>query len=302
MPMPCVQFASSALALHRASAAHRTDRAFCMQVARCAVRSLYAELCLYPKPGLVSLVDNGSHDDMTAHTFMRSMFSLRGYFVGITLAGMAGKPFASLKRLGVAAERRMLMATGGVNTHRGAIFCLGLLCAAIGYCHRLGVVPNDVAIRSALLDRYGVDLITHMQTVSATSNGSSVALLHAASGAREEAARGLPSVFDVALPALRQAIASGRDVECASIDALFALMAHISDTNVYHRGGANGADMVKACAVEFLQSGATANPHWRAHALACHRAFVSRRLSPGGAADLLAASLLVHQVTQRYAA
>lgn len=301
MPMPCAQFASSSRAPQRAGATPRADSAFCTQLARFAVRSLHAELCLYPKPGLVSLIDNGSHDDMTAHTFMRSMFSLRAYFVDITQAGMAGKPFAFLKCLGIAAEQRMLRATGGINTHRGAIFCLGLLCAAIGHCHRHGIALSDAAIRAALLDQYGIDLMMHMQTATALSNGSNVALLHAASGAREEAAQGLPSVFDVALPALRQAITDGRDVECASIDALFALMAHISDTNVYHRGGASGAAMVKASAVEFLQSGATANPHWKMQALACHRAFIPLRLSPGGAADLLAASLLVHQVTQHYA-
>ena len=89
-------------------------------------------MILYPKPGLVSLVDNGSHTDMNAATFMRSLFALRHYFAAICRAGAQAAPFSDLRRLGMAAERRMLAATGGVNTHRGAIFSIGLLCAASG--------------------------------------------------------------------------------------------------------------------------------------------------------------------------
>lgn len=279
----------------------RRCRSFPSRVARLAVRSLYGELSLYPKPGLVSLVDNGSHADMTAATFMRSLFALRGYFKSITRAGMDGESFAVLKRLGIDAERRMLRATGGVNTHRGAIFCLGLLCAAIGHCHAQRISPTPQAVREALLAQYGAGLRMHLHADGASSNGLRVAALHAASGAREEAALGLPSLFEVALPTFRETLAAGRTYECASIDALFVLMAHISDTNVYHRGGAAGAEMTRAAARDFLRQGATANATWQQMALDCHHAFINRRLSPGGAADLLAATLLVDQVAREFA-
>src|SRR5689334_1169702 len=91
-------------------------------IGRCALRSLYAELVLYPKPGLVSLRDNGAHADMNAATFMRSIFALRRYFGEIALAGMRAAPMSELRQLGLHAESRMLRATCGVNTHRGAIF------------------------------------------------------------------------------------------------------------------------------------------------------------------------------------
>ncbi len=105
------------------------------RVAQAATRALYDELALYPKPGLVSLVDNGSHADMTALTFVRSISALRPYFHEIAILGAGDAPFTELlERLGIAAERRMLLATGGVNTHRGSIFTLGLLCAAAATC------------------------------------------------------------------------------------------------------------------------------------------------------------------------
>ena len=101
-------------------------------IGRAATLALYDELSLAPKPGLVTLVDSGSHDDMDAYTFMRSLFALRHYFGQIAEAGFDGADFAVLERLGIEAEARMLAATGGVNTHRGAIFMLGLLCASAG--------------------------------------------------------------------------------------------------------------------------------------------------------------------------
>ena len=262
-----------------------------------AVQSLFDELMLYPKPGLVSPVDNGSHSDMDAGTFLRSLFSLRHYFVRIARAGTDGATFGELKRLGIQAEEAMLAATGGINTHRGAIFCLGMLCASVGYCRAHGMSLSPEAIRATLLIQWGQALSAHCQPQDSSSHGLSVASAYSASGAREEAALGLPSVFDVALPILRSTLAAGRSWEQARIDALFALMAHISDTNVYHRAGPAGADMVRTLSRTFLARGGTAADGWREHAVRCHRVFVDMKISPGGAADLLAATCLVHKVT-----
>lgn len=277
----------------------RKDTTFCAKIGRLAVRSLYAELTLYPKPGLVSLIDNGSHDDMTAATFMRSLFALRHYFIRITKAGMENAPFSTLKQLGIEAEQRMLVATKGINTHRGAIFCLGLLCAAIGSCRAQSIALSAQAIRSVLLIRWGAALERHTQSVAADSHGLQAAARYAASGAREEAALGLPSVFEVALPMLQRTLAAGRSVTNARVDALFSLMGYISDTNIYHRGGKDGAHTVKRHADYFLALGGTANPDWEVCATECHRVFVNKRLSPGGAADLLAAACLVHAISRR---
>jgi triphosphoribosyl-dephospho-CoA synthase len=275
----------------------RERKKFCASVGRLAVRSLYAELTLYPKPGLVSLVDNGSHDDMTAETFLRSLFSLRHYFIRITATGIDAAPFSVLKQLGIEAEQRMLAATRGTNTHRGAIFCLGLLCAAIGRCYAESFPLSPAQIRLALLQQWGDALAAHTLPEDSDSHGMQVAARYTASGAREEAALGLPSVFEVALPILSRTLGSGRGWACARVDALFGLMAHISDTNVYYRGGSAGARTVRHEARRFLASGGTASADWKARAVECHRLFVRHRLSPGGAADLLAATCLVHAVS-----
>jgi triphosphoribosyl-dephospho-CoA synthase len=286
--------AAVALALHPSPNAHRR---FALSVARLAVNSLHAELCLYPKPGLVSPMDAGSHTDMDATTFMRSLFALRHYFKKICRAGLRDAPFVQLKQLGIDAEAAMFKATHGVNTHRGAIFSLGMLCAAAGqlYARKLPISP--AALRSAMLTYWGSALAQHACPAATDSHGLRVARRYAASGAREEGAQGLPSVFEIGVPALLAACRRGASVEMARTDALFSLMAHISDSNVFHRAGPQGAQFVRDHARHFLDQGGTAHPNWRATALASHREFVARRLSPGGAADLLAATCLVHALT-----
>jgi triphosphoribosyl-dephospho-CoA synthase len=300
---------------NRANRAGRVGRAiraerreFVREVARLAVRSLHAELCLYPKPGLVSPVDNGSHDDMDAATFMRSMFALRHYFKKICLAGWNDAPFAQLKKLGIAAETSMLAATRGINTHRGAIFSLGMLCASAGRSRAQGTPLTPAALRAVMLIRWGEELAHHAAaattaaatttttTTAAPSNGLRVAERYAVSGAREEGALGLPSVFEIGLPALLAARARGATVTEERVDTLYTLMAHISDSNVYHRAGPQGAQIVRDHAQRFLAQGGTASPEWQAEALHSHRIFMQHRLSPGGAADLLAACCLVQSL------
>ncbi len=283
---------SSSLSLSSA----RTEKKIAAIIGRLAVRSLYEELVLTPKPGLVSLIDNGSHHDMDARSFYRSLFALRRYFVEISLAGMQGAPFAVLKQLAIHAEARMLQATQGVNTHRGAIFCLGLLCAAIAACKAQGRLPTAAAIQASLLRHWGAALIEHSHGTDIGTHGQIVAANHAVSGAREEAARGYPAVFSVALPTFTATLAAGRDLRCAKVDTLFALMLHIHDTNVYYRGGSSAAELVHQHAQAFIDAGSSAAPDWQARAAASHRCFVARGISPGGAADLLAATCLLHQV------
>ena len=293
-PSPCVQ--PPAARRHGSQRVHqRVHRGDCSEIARLAVRSLYDELSLYPKPGLVSLVDNGSHDDMDAATFMRSLFSLRSYFFRIAVAGAAGAPFGELRQLGIAAERRMLAATGGINTHRGAIFCIGMLCATAGRCKALGLSTTPDTMRAVLLREWGTELAMHAGA-SGASHGLAMAARHGAGGAREEAALGLPSVFMVALPALRRVQQATGCWDRARIQALFALMAAVSDTNVYYRGGAAGAALVRGLAQRFIERGGVGRADWLRYARACHRIFSRRRLSPGGAADLLAAACLLHRL------
>jgi triphosphoribosyl-dephospho-CoA synthase len=268
---------------------------------RLAVRSLYREVALHPKPGLVSPFDSGSHDDMDMTTFFRSLFALRGYFRDIARAGALAPPLPVLQALGISAEGAMLAATGGVNTHRGAIFNLGLLCAAAGLLHARGETPHASALSRCVADTWGRDILASRPadaTAHGRSHGLVVARRHGTAGAREQAAAGFPDVIDAALPAYRDVLASGVDdaPRRAALQALFVLIARLDDSNLLWRGGRIGLDYAQGCARTFLAAGGVLAADWEEHAAHAHRCFVARRLSPGGAADLLAVTLLMHDM------
>ena len=253
-----------------------------LRIGRAAIAALYDELALAPKPGLVSFVDTGSHTDMDATTFMRSLFALRRYFPRIAMLGVAGAPFEALEAAGVAAEARMLQATGGVNTHRGAVFTLGLICAAAGS-------------RQRLMACWGEALQARRHRTSA-SNGQRAARALGLQSVGEEAALGFPIVFDCAVPALAEARRQGLDNQAARLQTFFHIMAELDDTNLAHRGGLAGLRFAQSQARAFLDAGGAARPDAVAHAQRIHQAFIARRLSPGGAADVLAAAGLIERL------
>ncbi len=269
--------------------------AFHAALGRAAIVSLYDELALAPKPGLVSFADSGSHDDMDAATFLRSLFALRHFFPNAAAQGARSAAFAPLEALGIAAEARMLRATGGVNTHRGAIFTLGLLCAAAGAARVAGLACTGPTLRATLRARWGDALGVRAQRLS-DSHGARAARAHGLRSAADEAAAGLPTLFEHVLPALRAARRAGADDRGAKLQALFTAMAEADDTNLVHRGGLRGLLDAKALARAFLADGGGVAADAPARAAQIHAQFVRRRLSPGGAADLLAAACWVERV------
>jgi triphosphoribosyl-dephospho-CoA synthase len=264
-------------------------------IGHAAIRALHTELLLYPKPGLVSAVDNGAHDDMDAGTFLRSIFALRHYFKAIASAGAAGSPFSILQHLGIEAEQRMLRATGGVNTHRGGIFCMGLLAAAAGWRHHRGLDCNAEALADTVVTVWG-DGISNAGRAAANSHGDRAVRLYGARGARAEALAGFPTLLRVALPTLRSTFKRLECWERACIQTLFATMADLQDTNLLHRGGTEGLRFVQMAARDFLDKGGVYSPAWRSRALALHGDCVALNLSPGGAADVLAAACFLYEL------
>ena len=264
-------------------------------IGRAATLALYDELALSPKPGLVTLTDRGSHDDMDATTLMRSLLALRRYFVRIAELGAEGAPFDALERCGIEAEARMARATGGVNTHRGAIFTLGLLCAAAGALATAGERLEAPGVRGMLLQRWGDALAARANRPPALP-GSRAAQRHGLRSASAEAALGFPVLFETAAPALQQALARGLAPASARLEALFHVMAVLDDANLAHRGGLEGLRFAQQQAGAFVAAGGAAAADGVERAQAIGRAFVARRLSPGGAADMLAAACLLQRL------
>lgn len=237
-----------------------------------AAKALTEEVCLTPKPGLVDERNNGAHSDMDLPLFLRSIDALTPYFRQITALSLSGADAAALQAAGLEAEAAMFRTTGGVNTHKGALFSFSVLLSSLGRCLRLGgdVFDRSAALTAALLPPQG-------------TNGSAVALRHQVGGARSEALAGFPTARQAAV------LLQTHD----PLTALLWLMAHTEDTNLYHRGGAEGATFVKEQAAAIL----AAPPEQRVTLTqALDDALIDRWLSPGGSADLLALALFLNDI------
>jgi triphosphoribosyl-dephospho-CoA synthase len=274
-----------------ANSSEPSSASWAQQIGSIAYRSLILELETWPKPGLVSHVDAGSHCDMNVDILRASAAAIAPYFATLAEAGAHGHGMERLRLIGLEAEAAMHEATRGVNTHRGAIFGLGLLCAAAGARaagrSRLGLPLGAVVLRLWSEDILGGPVLLH-------SHGEAARRRYGAGGARMEAVLGFPSVNDIGLPALRRgALKAPGDPGAARVEACFALIAKVQDTNLLHRGGPAGLSFARAAARRFLDSGGVGRPGWRDRARVVHESFIARWLSPGGSADLLAMTLFV---------
>ncbi|WP_442512923.1 triphosphoribosyl-dephospho-CoA synthase [Pseudomonas promysalinigenes] len=261
------------------------------QLADLAVEALIDEAELSPKPGLVDRRSSGAHRDMTLALMhasalalwpcLRQMAEAAEYHSEIGLALRA-----ELGRLGREGEAAMLATTGGVNTHRGAIWALGLLVAAQALqpqADAMGVAAR--AGRIALID----DPAAPRQS----SHGAQVRQRYGASGAREQAQQGFPAALEHGLPQLRRSRASGASESQARVDALLAIMAALSDTCVLWRAGPQGLHQVQSGARAVLEAGGSATLQGRRRLRQLDAQLLQLNASPGGAADLLAACLFL---------
>ncbi|WKV83787.1 triphosphoribosyl-dephospho-CoA synthase [Pseudomonas sp. B24_DOA] len=260
------------------------------RLADLAVDALIDEADLSPKPALVDRRGNGAHTDLHLGLMHASALALWPAFKEMAEAalelGEVGLPLReAIGRIGREGEQAMLVTTNGVNTHRGAIWALGLLVTAAA------LQPKSVALcaaRLALLDdRYAPKPLSH---------GAQVAQRYGARGAREEAQLGFPSVLQRGLPQLHKSRASGHGEQNARLDALLAIMTELADTCVLYRAGEPGLQAMQSGAQAVLDAGGSASLSGRRRLHELDQQLIALNASPGGAADLLAATLLLDRI------
>lgn len=265
-------------------------------VARQAVRALLYEVSVTPKPGLVDRKNNGAHSDMSFYTFVDSATALFPYFREITLKSMTynGRPeglLAHLRYLGKVAEDTMLIATEGVNTHKGAIFSMGIICAAIGYLY-----GNDISITQDTLfnlsARISGEAIVELPQRDCRTHGERVFSAYGLTGIRGEAAKGFPNVRRYGYPVLKKMLRQGYSINNAGVAALLYLLAYVQDTNIVHRAGTDILDSIQIEIRSFLDQEPDIEKIL-SYMENLDKEFTQQNVSPGGCADLLAVSYLL---------
>ncbi len=266
-----------------------------------ATWALREEALLTPKPGLVDRRGSGAHADMDLAMLLRSADALEPYFARLAECAAAMPSGATLRaRLGAIgrdAEAAMLAATGGINTHRGAIWALGLLIAGFA---SLSASDDDVETEidaHAICRRAaGIARLPTVAKVSA-SHGNAMHARYGVSGARGEAQDGFFHVHEIALPVLRDERTLYGDERTARLLALIALIARLDDTCLLYRGGAEALAFAQRGAQRVLNFGLDNDRGWRALD-ELDRGLIARKASPGGSADLLAAALLLDRIDE----
>lgn len=269
-------------------------------VSTLAVKSLLDEVYTTPKPGLVDCRNNGSHTDMDIHTFEKSAHALKPYFAECFSIGKNTAPhspsevFPLLRNAGILAEKTMYNATGGINTHKGAIYSMGILCAAIGRLW-LPETPfacvSDICFQGASIVKEAVK--KDFEQIDLSTAGGRLYLKYGIRGIRGEAASGFDSVLKIGLPYYKELRNKNFNANDAGAITLLYLISSVKDTNLYHRGGVKGAGHASQITKKLL---ADFPEPTKKQIEALDDAFINRNLSPGGCADLLAITYFLYSL------
>ena len=264
------------------------------QTASIAVQSLLWEVCTTPKPGLVDCQNSGSHADMDIFTFSASAAALHPYFedcvrIGLDTAQLSPEEtFSRLRLPGKLAEQTMLGVTGGVNTHKGAIFSLGILCAAFG---RTQSADGKILLRQCAQMTQG---LCSRELGTSISHGQTLYAKYGIRGIRGQAEGGFPAV-QTGLDILEKGLAQGVSLNDAGCAALLHMMLQAEDSNLLHRSDPGTCKKI----LEEIAALLAQTPYpTQAQLQILDADFIEKNLSPGGSADLLAIVYFLYLLVQ----
>ncbi|WP_394525171.1 triphosphoribosyl-dephospho-CoA synthase CitG [Lacrimispora sp. JR3] len=261
--------------------------------------AMLEEVYTSPKPGLVDLYSNGAHKDMDVSTFERSAAALKPYFTLMALEGIKNSKepetvFANIRKLGLDAEKAMYGATAGVNTHKGLIFNMGILSAAVGACigeDKMVTIECLMEMEQAMVRKTLLKEVSEMRDF--TSNGEKNLQEYGTMGARGEAISGYRSVCSISLPVMSEGLKNGREWNRIKLETLFALMSQVDDSNIIARHDPGILKEVQVTAEAFLKAGGA----YRDDAISILEQmdgdFINKNISAGGCADLLAVTIFL---------
>lgn len=253
-----------------------------------AVRALKLEAATTPKPGLVDRENNGAHRDMDYAMFLASSEALRPCFAD---CAEAGADASKLRAIGIKGEQSMYAVTNHVNTHKGLIFSMGILCGAFGELSTKEREFDEGDVRQ-LCAELAAELLS--EDKAEATHGLVVLQKTGVKGIRGEALTGFSSAFEIGLLELRGAIDEGYTFEQAMVKTLLTLMAHTEDSNLVHRGGEKGLRFVKEHAAAMLSHVDLRREDDMDMVRAFDEVCIDKNLSPGGSADLLALSAMLY--------
>ncbi|MFW1950492.1 triphosphoribosyl-dephospho-CoA synthase [Acinetobacter beijerinckii] len=266
-----------------------------------AVEALLAEVNLTPKPALVDQRGSGAHDDLTLELMEKSARSLLPMFKAMAEAAeYHGQVCQSLRedigQLGRQGEQRMLQVTKGINTHRGAIWSVGLVvtATALRVCNQQPFLIDNICATASQIAQIEDRFIPQQSP----SHGQKIRKKFGINGAKQQAQQGFPMITQFGITQLRLNREQGIKESEARLNTLLAMMAQLTDTCVIHRAGLEGLNLMQTGAKHILELGGCSTVQGRNRLEQLEQELLAIRASAGGAADLLATLLFLDEVEQ----
>ncbi len=262
-------------------------------ISRIAFKALITEVSASPKPGLVDILNSGSHLDMDYYTFVKSSVAICDFFKDAFDLGIKNymkDDFCELRELGKVCEKKMYLATGGVNTHKGIIFSLGLMVYATANQYVVGDLSVATVIeRVKFLAR---DITSELKSDLKTAGGMQYKR-YGLKGVREEAEEGFEKANAIGLYNLKKYLKSF-SLNDAIVNTLMHFMEVLEDSNLIKRGGIEGLMYAKKSATCAISLGLMGTSEGRNYIYSLNEEFIKRNLSPGGSADYLILTLYLY--------
>lgn len=298
------------LKVHQADRTNRWPEAIGM-IGQAALEAMLAEVACTPAPGLVDRHNSGSHQDMDFFSFIQSSSAIGPAMYQCALAGWEHREAPEellfvLRTIGAAAERKMFTATQGVNTQKGLLFLMGVMTAAAAMVlRRQGSIAAEQILGAASGICRGI-VARELGGLKAAgpdrklTAGERLYLHHGITGIRGEIEAGLPVIVGKGMPALRQAFQAGLSLNDALVHTLMALMTATQDTTILNRHDLPTLAYVQQQAQAAVDAGGMLSAQGQAKIKALDEVFISRNISPGGSADLLAVTYFIYKMEQQF--
>ncbi|WP_426709134.1 triphosphoribosyl-dephospho-CoA synthase CitG [Cetobacterium sp. SF1] len=262
-----------------------------------ALKAMILEVSAFPSFGLVSPLSNGSHKDMNFFTFIDSSFAIKPYLKKMAKVGFSPLSldiiFSQIRKIGIVAEEEMFLATSGVNTHKGMIFLMGI---AVAITSKVLYEDDDFSSISKYISLMCKDILKDFENININSkltHGEKLFLNHGITGIRGEVKNGLQSIFKGSIDIFEESLNKDSDINKAMIQTLLFLMGELEDSTILHRQNIDTLKEIQKTAKKLLKSGGIYNSENVSIIKTLEDEYITRRISPGGAADSLAVTIFL---------
>lgn len=270
-----------------------------------AMKGIFYEVSSYPSPGLVSPVSQGSHRDMDFYTFIDSSLSLYRPLIKCVEVSKNKKfkdnkgVFKHIRHIGKEAEKTMLHRTKGVNTHKGMIFLMFIVLSAVT---RALVQNKSFSEVQDIIREMTEGLVNkdfkELNLKPKLTYGEKIYIEYGIDGVRGEVERGIPTVFEVGL--IEYSNSLNLNYNDRIIQTLIAIMSSCDDTTILHRHPIQMLEYVKIQAINALNLGGMNTKEGKQAIIDMDKDFIEKRISPGGAADLVAITIFLYEVRNKF--